>query len=79
MRVLNDYYCIACGRTEELLVDNTITEVACPGCGESATKVRAVPNFQLPGNDPHGFPTAHDKWVKKREEKMALERKQEPS
>ena len=79
MRVLNDYYCIACGRTAELLVDNAITMVACPGCGESATKVRAVPNFQLPGNDKAGFPTAYDKWEKKRNEKMALERKQEPS
>jgi len=30
----------------------------------------------LPGNDPAGFPTAADKWVKKREQKMAQERAQ---
>jgi hypothetical protein len=79
VKVLNDYYCGSCGRTEEHFVENTLTTVDCPACGESATKVRAVPNFSLPGNDPHGFPTAYDKWAKKREEKMAQERKTNPS
>lgn len=76
MKVLNDYYCGSCGRTEELFVENGLMTVECQHCQKDATKVRAVPNFQLPGNDPAGFPTAADKWVKKREQKMAEERRQ---
>ena len=75
MKVLDDYYCIACGLTEELFVDNQEPQL-CRNCGELATKVRSVPNFYLPGNGT-GFPTADDKWVKKREEKMAQELKSE--
>jgi len=33
----------------------------------------------LPGNDPAGFPTAADKWVKKREQKMREEMKADNS
>ena len=75
MKVLNDFHCPSCGRTEERFVDNTIVSVDCLHCNVSATKVRSVPNFQLPGNDPAGFPTAHDQWAKKRQQKIAEERK----
>lgn len=75
MKVLNDFYCPSCGRTKEYFVENTDTHVSCHSCDERATKVRAVPNFVLPGNDPHGFPTAYDKWNKKRDQKIAQERK----
>lgn len=74
MRVLNDYACSHCGWQAEHFLENSVTETPCLDCGGVAKKVRAVPNFQLPGNDPAGFPTAADKWVKKREQKMALER-----
>jgi Zn ribbon nucleic-acid-binding protein len=77
MRVLNDYLCDHCGRMDEHFVENHIKTVECLDCGNVATKVRSVPNFQLPGNDPAGFPTAADKWVKKREQKMAQELKSE--
>lgn len=77
MRVLNDYHCPSCGMTEELFVDNSTVTVVCQHCDATATKVRTVPNFTLPGNDPIGFPTAADKWVKKREQKMAQERRED--
>lgn len=75
MRVLNDFECTHCGAVNEYFVDNQENTVTCIDCGALATKVRSVPNFMLPGNDPAGFPTAADKWVKKREQKMAQEKK----
>lgn len=78
MRVLNDFYCPSCDTKHEHFVDNLELTVSCHSCGERATKVRSVPNFMLPGNDPAGFPTAADKWVKKREQKMAQENKLTP-
>ena len=79
MRVLNDYLCSACGAVNEHFVDNEVLTVDCLDCQSPATKVRAVPNFMLPGNDPAGFPTAADKWVKKREQKMREEMKADNS
>ena len=76
MRVLNDFECTTCGHQQEYFLDNETLETECQKCQGVAKKKRSVPNFQLPGNDPHGFPTAYDKWEKKREQKMALERKQ---
>ena len=77
MKVLNDYRCDHCGWQQELFVENSVTTVECQDCPNIATKVRSVPNFHLPGNDPAGFPTAADKWVKKREQKIAQEKKAE--
>ena len=76
MRVLNDFYCPSCGSTKEHFVENTVVHVSCHSCHDSATKVRSVPNFMLPGNDA-GFPTAADRWVKKREQKRQMELKAE--
>jgi len=78
MKVLNDFQCNACGTLYvDRLVDNTELTIDCLNCPESATKVRSVPNFMLPGNDAAGFPTAADKWVKKREQKIAQENTQQ--
>ena len=79
MRVLNDFRCDKCGTTKEYFLDNNARYVDCLDCGGVAEKVRAVPNFHLPGNDPAGFPTAADKWVKKREQKMREEAKTDNS
>lgn len=76
MRVLNDFLCDHCGIAEEHFLENDQLKCTCLHCGGVARKQRAVPHFQLPGNDKAGFPTAYDKWTKKREEKMAQERKQ---
>ena len=78
MRVLNDFRCSQ-GHFSEYFVDNNASSVDCLECGSLATKVRSVPNFQLPGNDAAGFPTAHAKWEKKREQKIAQELKSENS
>jgi len=59
-------------------LDNDILEAVCQSCSGVAEKVRAVPNFQLEGVS-GDFPTATDKWVKKREQKMAQERKADNS
>jgi predicted nucleic acid-binding Zn ribbon protein len=76
MRVFNDYECDQCGCIEEHFLENGTRSCTCLQCGGTARKVLSVPHFQLPGNDPAGFPTAADKWVKKREQKMAQERRQ---
>jgi len=78
MRVLNDFVCPQ-GHFKEHFVENYVMTLECHSCADVATKVRSVPNFQLPGNDPAGFPTAYDKWNKKREQKIAQELKSENS
>lgn len=77
MKVLNDYMCDHCGWCTEEFLDNSINAIECIDCKGVARKVRTIPNFTLPGNDPAGFPTAYDQWEKKREQKMAIERKSE--
>lgn len=79
MKVLNDFKCLGCDDQDEYFVDNSAREVVCRCCGATATKVRTVPNFSLPGNDPSGFPTAYDQWAKKREQKMKEEQRQQPN
>ncbi len=76
MRVFNDFHCDSCGVTEEHFLENDAKQCTCPSCGAIARKILRPINFQLPGNDPSGFPTAADKWVKKREQKLAQEKKQ---
>lgn len=78
MRVLNDFKCLD-GHVHELYVDNELTLTVCQTCGKDATKVQNVPNFMLPGNDPSGFPTSADRWVKMREQKIAQEKKADNS
>lgn len=74
MRVLNDFECTNCGAIEEHFLENDCVRTTCLVCGASAKKLLQPIAFHLPGNDPHGFPTAADKWVKKREQKMREER-----
>jgi len=80
MNVLNDFYCDHCGsQFYDQFLDNEITTIDCLTCGNIAKKVQHIPTFMLPGNDAAGFPTAHDKWVKKREQKLAQEQKTDNS
>jgi hypothetical protein len=80
MNVLNDFHCPTC---DSLFVDEyrdiEVREIDCHNCSGTAGKVRAIPRFVLPGNDPKGFPTAHDAWQKKRREKLKEELKYEDS
>lgn len=78
MRVLNDFRCDSCGYTVEKLLDNTIRTIDCQDCDGIAKRVQAVPNFQLEGVS-GDYPTASDKWIKNREQKMAQERKADNS
>ena len=78
MRVLNDYLCTECGYMTEELLDNSIRSISCRKCKGVANKVRSVPNFSLEGVT-GAFPTAQDKWVKSREQKLAQERKADNS
>jgi len=79
MRVFNDFTCNSCGT---LYVDQyeeaSVATIKCSNCKSVATKVRHVPKFTLPGNG-QGFPSADDKWVRMRDQKMAEERKSESS
>ena len=72
MRVLNDFWCPQCGTEEEHFLENDVDQTTCRVCGSIARKVISPINFQLDGRD-SGFPTAADKWVKQREQKMAQE------
>lgn len=76
MRVLNDFECTRCGIIEEHFLENDTNQTTCLECGGVARKTISVPNFQLEGTSGH-FPTAADKWVKSREQKMKQERAQE--
>ena len=74
MKVLNDFLCDRCGTQTEEFLENHVSVIECIDCGGVARKVRTVPNFKLPGNDP-GYPTAYDQWAKKRDQKIAQEKK----
>lgn len=76
MKVLNDYYCTQCGIINEHFLENDVDQTICHVCGGDARKVISAVNFQLEGTSGH-FPTAADKWVKKREQKMKEERKRD--
>lgn len=76
MKVLNDFWCRVCGTTKEHFVENTVQQLDCHNCGSDATRVISAINFQLEGTS-GDFPTAADKWVKKREQKMAQEARNE--
>jgi hypothetical protein len=75
MRVLNDFQC-ALGHTAERYLDNGITLTECIQCGGPARKLLRPIAFTLEGTS-GDFPTAADKWVKKRNQKLQEELKQE--
>lgn len=76
MRVLNDFHCGTCDHTQELFVDNLLTVTECQKCGGEATKLTQAVNFELnTSGGGIGYPTAEDKWVKRREKQMAWEKK----
>jgi rRNA maturation protein Nop10 len=77
MKVLNDFWCASCASTEEYFVENDLTTTACQVCGQDATKVISPIRFQLEGVS-GDFPTAADRWVKRREEKIAQEKIHNP-
>jgi len=74
MKVLIDFRCPQ-GHLHEHFVDNETKHIQCQECPSLATKVISPIHFQLEGMS-GDFPTAADKWVKNREEKMKYEKRQ---
>lgn len=68
MRVLFDFSCNHCGKTEERFVDTDTRSVPC-SCGELMVRDIATPTVSLEGIT-GAFPGAHDKWARIREEKF---------
>lgn len=75
MRLLRDF---ACGNAHvhEALVESDEECRLCPVCGEPALKRLSAPRARL---EPFtgAFPGAYDAWERKRNERMAVERKKE--
>lgn len=59
------------GHNEEYFVKTDVKEVECRVCGEPASKQLSAPRSW--SEETNGV--SSDNWVKKREQKMALERK----
>lgn len=74
-----DFECSQCKEVFEEWVDGPINEpvkpVPCKECGAEAHKTITPVRFALDGTDP-AFPTEWDKWAKRREQKIKLEKKQ---
>jgi hypothetical protein len=77
MRVLNDFVCPK-GHRKEYFVENHRKTTGCDTCGAEATKVQTSIRFRLEGVS-GDYPTALDKWVKNRKEKLKQEQKYEAS
>jgi putative FmdB family regulatory protein len=72
--LLFDFQC-ECGNKFEKLVPYGTETVSCTECDGMAKKLLSCPRIALDGTDP-AYPTAWDKWEKKRKQKMAQEAKQ---
>lgn len=70
-RVLFDFQC-SNGHIMERLVKPTARTVKCRLCGQTATRMLAAPRANLEGIS-GSFPTAADKWEKRRISHMAKE------
>ena len=71
--ILFDFSC-ECGNKFEALVSSKEAEKNCPLCGQVAKRVISAVRCSLDPTSGH-FPGATEKWVKAREQKMALETK----
>lgn len=71
--ILFDFSC-KCGNKFEALVSSKETEKNCPLCGQVAKRVISAVRCSLDPTSGH-FPGATEKWIKAREQKMALETK----
>lgn len=66
MLIMFDFKCSSCDTQFEDLVKRGERTIACKHCGAEAHKVITPVRFECgKGIDP-GFPTAYDKWAKKR-------------
>jgi len=70
---LFDFEC-ALGHRDEYFVEADVRVIECRVCGRVAARLIAAPRINLEGIS-GDFPTAADKWEKRRESHMAKERK----
>lgn len=73
MKRIFDFQC-AKGHVTEKYVDDSVTVVQCPHCGNDATRLISAPRISLDGCS-GDFPTAADAWVNRRNSHIAWERK----
>lgn len=71
--ILFDFSC-GCGNLFEALAQKDSREKDCPQCGMVAKRVISPVRCSLDPTSGH-FPGATEKWIKAREQKMALETK----
>lgn len=78
MRRIYDFRC-PCGELEEHYIDLGIDDLPlCNKCGKTMQRVISPVRFTLEGVS-GDFPTASDKWVKQRKEKIASEKRERQS
>ena len=74
---INDFRCEDCGHTFESLEDPAVSAIK-QMCGAIARKKFPSPRLDLRmGVNPHGFPTAGDRWAKVHEQELVRHRKME--
>lgn len=69
---IRDCRCKDCGYQFETYLGN-YPPPQCHECGGDSKYIVSGTSFTLNGSDPAGFPTAHAKWAKKRQQKMREE------
>ena len=69
-----EFQCVK-GHITEKYVDDSVKIVECLHCRNDASRIISAPMISLEGIT-GAFPGAADKWVKRRQEKIAQERKQ---
>jgi len=74
MKQLNDYRCSSCNSTIEYLANPQDTVHCDCGCAAEMTKVISGGFFRLDGAC-GDFPTAADKWTKRRDKQIAHEQR----
>lgn len=73
---LYEYQCEECSMpmTAMKSIANRKEPETCPNCGGKASFIISAPMFKLEGIS-GDYPTAYDKWAKKRRQKLAQEQK----
>ena len=74
MKRIFDFLC-ANGHVTEALIDDTLYETQCKQCSELSIRQISSPQFKLDGCS-GDYPSASDRWVKVRAEKLRQEKKQ---
>lgn len=74
MKRIFDFLC-SNNHVTEALVDDTLYETQCRQCSEVSIRQISAPQFKLDGCS-GDYPTAADRWVKVRAEKLKQEKSQ---